>query len=111
MRPRLQMAQRLRQLVQEALRNSQIGALKAFAEAAKDGCEQTASLVRTPLMSWPGDYIDLAAEMECLTVISNCPQILNPANNFKSDAGAHGYVCSCPIAARYGAAPRLSRNL
>jgi uncharacterized protein len=33
-------------------------------------------------LSRPGDHVDLAAEMDCLAVISNCPQILNPANNF-----------------------------
>ena len=37
--------------------------------------------IRAPL-SRPGDHVDLAAEMDCLAVISNCPQILNPANNF-----------------------------
>ena len=33
-------------------------------------------------LSRPGDHVDLAAEMDCLAVISNCPQILNPANNY-----------------------------
>jgi urea carboxylase-associated protein 1 len=37
--------------------------------------------IKAPL-SRPGDYVDLAAEMDCLAVISNCPQVLNPANNF-----------------------------
>jgi uncharacterized protein len=37
--------------------------------------------IKAPL-SRPGDYVDLAAAMDCLAVISNCPQILNPANNF-----------------------------
>jgi urea carboxylase-associated protein 1 len=37
--------------------------------------------IKAPL-SRPGDHVDLAAEMDCLAVISNCPQILNPANNF-----------------------------
>ena len=37
--------------------------------------------IRAPL-SRPGDHVDLAAEMDCLAMISNCPQILNPANNF-----------------------------
>jgi uncharacterized protein len=37
--------------------------------------------IRAPL-SRPGDHVDLAADMECLAMISNCPQILNPANNF-----------------------------
>lgn len=29
-----------------------------------------------------GDHIDLRAEMDCLAAISNCPQVLNPCNNF-----------------------------
>jgi uncharacterized protein YcgI (DUF1989 family) len=37
--------------------------------------------IKAPL-SRPGDHVDLAAEMDCLAVISNCPQVLNPANNF-----------------------------
>jgi len=37
--------------------------------------------INAPL-SRPGDHVDLAAEMDCLAMISNCPQILNPANNF-----------------------------
>ncbi len=32
--------------------------------------------------SKPGDYVDLRAEMDVLAVISNCPQVLNPCNNF-----------------------------
>jgi len=36
-----------------------------------------------PPLSRPGDHVDLAAEMDSLAVISNCPQVLNPANNFK----------------------------
>lgn len=32
--------------------------------------------------SKPGDQVTLRAEMDTLAVISNCPQILNPANNF-----------------------------
>ena len=35
-----------------------------------------------PPLSRPGDHVDLSAEMDCLAVISNCPQILNPANNY-----------------------------
>lgn len=35
-----------------------------------------------PPISKPGDYVDLLAHMDILAVISNCPQILNPANNF-----------------------------
>lgn len=33
-------------------------------------------------VSSPGDYVDLLAEMDALAVISNCPQIYNPANGF-----------------------------
>ena len=33
-------------------------------------------------VSKPGDYIDLRAEMDVLAVLSNCPQIHNPANAF-----------------------------
>jgi len=29
-----------------------------------------------------GDHVDIRAEMDVLAVISNCPQILNPCNNF-----------------------------
>ena len=32
--------------------------------------------------SVPGDYIDLRAERDVLAVISNCPQINNPAAGF-----------------------------
>ncbi len=35
-----------------------------------------------PPLSKPGDYVELVAQMDVLVVISNCPQILNPANNF-----------------------------
>jgi urea carboxylase-associated protein 1 len=31
-------------------------------------------------VSKPGDYVDLRAEMDCLLVLSNCPQDLNPCN-------------------------------
>ena len=34
-------------------------------------------------LSKPGDYIDLRAEMEVLAVLSNCPQMNNPANAYK----------------------------
>lgn len=36
-----------------------------------------------PGPSKPGDHIDLRAEMRVLVAISNCPQVNNPANNFK----------------------------
>ena len=35
-----------------------------------------------PPRSKPGDHVDLTAQMDVLAVISNCPQVLNPANNF-----------------------------
>ena len=33
--------------------------------------------------SKPGDAVELRAEMDVLVALSNCPQINNPANNFK----------------------------
>ena len=33
-------------------------------------------------LSKAGDYVDLRAEMDVLTVISNCPQVHNPCNGF-----------------------------
>jgi urea carboxylase-associated protein 1 len=33
-------------------------------------------------VSKPGDYVDLRAEMDVLVVLSNCPQIHNPANAY-----------------------------
>lgn len=35
-----------------------------------------------PPLSKSGDYVDLLAHSDILVVISNCPQVLNPANNF-----------------------------
>ena len=32
--------------------------------------------------SAPGTYVELRAEMDAIAVISNCPQINNPANDF-----------------------------
>lgn len=32
--------------------------------------------------SKPGDYVDLRAEMDVLVVLSNCPQVNNPANAY-----------------------------
>jgi urea carboxylase-associated protein 1 len=34
-------------------------------------------------LSKPGDFVDLRAEMDALVVLSNCPQMLNPANGYK----------------------------
>ena len=36
-----------------------------------------------PSRSKPGDYVDLRAEMDVLAVISNCPQMNNPVNDYK----------------------------
>ena len=36
-----------------------------------------------PSRSKPGDHVDLRAEMDVLAVISNCPQINNPVNDYK----------------------------
>ena len=33
-------------------------------------------------LSAPGKYLDLRAEMDCLVVVSNCPQVNNPCNGF-----------------------------
>jgi urea carboxylase-associated protein 1 len=35
-----------------------------------------------PSRSGPGDYVDLRAEMDVLAVVSNCPQMNNPVNDF-----------------------------
>jgi len=35
-----------------------------------------------PSLSKPGDYVDLHAESDVLAVISNCPQINNPVNDY-----------------------------
>ena len=32
--------------------------------------------------SKPGDYVDLRAEMDVLALISNCPQMNNPVNDY-----------------------------
>lgn len=32
--------------------------------------------------SEPGDFVELRAEHDTIAVLSNCPQLLNPANNF-----------------------------
>ncbi len=35
-----------------------------------------------PSISKPGDYVDLRAETDVLAVVSNCPQVNNPVNDF-----------------------------
>jgi len=35
-----------------------------------------------PSISKPGDYVDLRAEMDVIAVLSNCPQVNNPVNDF-----------------------------
>ena len=35
-----------------------------------------------PGRSQPGDYLDLRADMDVLAVVSNCPQINNPVNDY-----------------------------
>ena len=35
-----------------------------------------------PSISKPGDFVDLQAETDVLTIISNCPQINNPVNDY-----------------------------
>jgi uncharacterized protein YcgI (DUF1989 family) len=35
-----------------------------------------------PSISSPGDFVDLRAESDVLAVISNCPQINNPVNDY-----------------------------
>jgi len=35
-----------------------------------------------PSISKPGDYVDLRAEMDVLAVVSNCPQMNNPVNDY-----------------------------
>jgi uncharacterized protein YcgI (DUF1989 family) len=35
-----------------------------------------------PSISKAGDYVDLRAESDVLAVISNCPQINNPVNDY-----------------------------
>ena len=36
-----------------------------------------------PSRSRPGDYVELRAEMDVLAVISNCPQMNNPVNDYR----------------------------
>jgi urea carboxylase-associated protein 1 len=35
-----------------------------------------------PSLSKPGDYVSLRAEMDVLAVVSNCPQMNNPVNDY-----------------------------
>jgi uncharacterized protein YcgI (DUF1989 family) len=35
-----------------------------------------------PSISKPGDYVDLRADSDVLAVISNCPQMNNPVNDY-----------------------------
>jgi hypothetical protein len=45
--------------------------------------EATGAMAIVQGRSKPGDHVDLRAEMDALAVISNCPQMHNPANNFR----------------------------
>jgi uncharacterized protein len=36
-----------------------------------------------PGRSKPGDYVELRAEMDVLAIISNCPQVNNPVNDYR----------------------------
>ena len=44
--------------------------------------ERDGSLGIVDGISAPGKYVELRAEMDCLVVVSNCPQINNPCNGF-----------------------------
>ena len=48
-----------------------------YVPVAADG-----AMVMGPGRSKPGDYVDLRAENDVLAVISNCPQINNPVNDY-----------------------------
>jgi uncharacterized protein YcgI (DUF1989 family) len=48
-----------------------------YVPVAKDG-----AMDMGPSISKPGDYVDLRAEMDVLAVISNCPQMNNPVNDY-----------------------------
>jgi urea carboxylase-associated protein 1 len=45
--------------------------------------EPTGAMAIVPGRSKPGDHVELRAETDALAVISNCPQVHNPANNFR----------------------------
>ena len=54
-----------------------------------------------PAISKPGDHVDLRAEMDVLAVISNCPQMNNPVNDFRpTPVRAVVYRGETPPAAR-----------
>jgi urea carboxylase-associated protein 1 len=44
--------------------------------------ERDGSLGIVDGISAPGKFVELRAEMDCLVVVSNCPQINNPCNGF-----------------------------
>lgn len=44
--------------------------------------EEDGSLGIVDGISAPGKYVDLRAEMDCVVIVSNCPQINNPCNGF-----------------------------
>jgi uncharacterized protein len=45
--------------------------------------EPTGAMAIVPGRSKPCDHVELRAETDALAVISNCPQVHNPANNFR----------------------------
>ena len=48
-----------------------------YVPVAKDG-----AMDMGPSISKPGDYVELRAEMDVLAVVSNCPQMNNPVNDY-----------------------------
>ncbi len=48
-----------------------------YVPVAPDG-----SMDMGPGISRPGDFVDLRVEMDVLEVVSNCPQMNNPVNDF-----------------------------
>jgi uncharacterized protein len=60
-----------------------------------------------PGISKSGDYVELRAEMDVLAVISNCPQVNNPVNDFNpTPVRALIYRGETPPAARSGSGAR-----
>lgn len=45
-------------------------------------------------LSKPGDYVDLRAEMDVLAVLSNCPEVLNPATGDRGPTPIRAIVWS-----------------